>query len=641
MAPAPLPHDEPERVSALRRLEILDTAPEAVFDAFTDLARSLFGTPMAALSLVDTNRQWFKSAAGLSVRQTPRDLSFCAHAILQPDRVMVVPDTTLDDRFADNPLVTGNPGIRFYAGAPLKDRDGYVLGSLCVLDDEPRDIDPDMLAKLAQIAAGASATLQLHGCMRELGRMALVDPLTGLANRAAFDRRLDEVCGLAEGGGVRPAGATLLMFDLDGFKGINDLFGHPGGDRALCEVARRLQGVARSGDMIARFGGDEFAMLCGEAVTNEAALAIAGRVHDALADTFRIDGQVVPLRSSIGVALTPRHATDPAGLLAAADAALYVAKRAGRGVTRLASPQISPALNAPVEPVGRLTIQALLRDALRPDGRHAFDLRFQPIVDVASGRVGVFEALLRWTLDDGQCVSPADFVPVAEECGLVGHLDRWVLARACAAAREWPEAWSVSVNMSPATAALLDVVELVRDTLAANGLSPGRLRMEITETAQVANPGRMAKAINGLRELGVAVAADDFGSGYASFASLRQLPFSAVKVDRSLVAGLGTDPKALPVLKALIELTRALELPAIAEGVETEAQFRLLRGLGVARVQGYLFGRPVPEGDLFRSARFAEAQLALLLQDGSAGNGKAGAPFITGAVVKPLHTTAA
>ena len=647
MAPAPMPHDERDRVAALRQLDILDTAPEALYDAFTDLARSLFGTPMAALSLVDAERQWFKSAIGLPAQHAPRDTSFCAHAILQPDRVMVVPDALLDARFAANPLVTADPGIRFYAGAPLRDRDGFVLGSLCVLDRQPREVDADLLNRLAQIAAGASATLQLAGCLRQLGRMALIDPLTGLANRAAFDRRLDEVCGAGGTADRGHPGATLLMFDLDGFKGINDLFGHPGGDRALCEVARRLSGVARSGDMIARFGGDEFAMLCAGELTGDAALAVAARVHAVLADTFHIDGEVVPLRTSIGAAMLPQHAGGPAALLAAADAALYVAKRGGRGVTRLAqapgapvseasvseasvseaSVSEAPVWDAPVSaavseaepgPVGRLTIQSLLRDALRPGGRHPFDLHFQPILEVASGRVRAFEALLRWTLEDGQRVSPADFVPVAEECGLVGHLDRWVLFRACATARAWPEAWCVSVNMSPATVALIDVVELVGDALAAAGLAPGRLRIEITETVKVADPARLARAMRGLRDLGVAVSADDFGSGYASFASLRQFAFDTVKVDRSLVAGLGTDPKALPVLRALIGLTQALSMPAVAEGVETAEQFHLLHALRVSRVQGYLFGRPVPAGELFRSARMAEARLGLLL-DGGAG----------------------
>lgn len=615
MTPAPMPSNERERIAALRRLDILDTAPDAVYDAFTELARSVCGTPIAALSLVDSDRQWFKSILGLPAQQTSRDTAFCAHAILRPGQVTVVPDARLDVRFAANPLVTGMPGIRFYAGAPLLDRDGFVLGSLCVIDCQPRGVDEEMLAKLSQIAAGASATLQLHGCMRELSRMALVDPLTGLANRAAFDRRLEEACA--------GPGAALLMFDLDRFKGINDLFGHPGGDRALREVARRLRSVARAGDLVARFGGDEFAILCGDGASMEAALAIAGRVHSTLADTFQIDGQVVPLRTSIGVAVAPRHASDAEGLLAATDAALYAAKRAGRGVTRLALSPNAATQSAPADPAGRMTLHNLLREALLTPGCNPFHLHFQPILDLPSGRVTAFEALVRWTLLDGHRVPPGDFVPVAEQSGLVAHIDRWVLMQACRAARSWPEAWAISVNMSPATVALLDVVELVQEALAVSGLPPSRLRIEITETMQVPNPQRMAEAMQALRALGVTVALDDFGNGYASVANLRRFPFNAVKLDRSLAAGLGTDSQALPVLRALLDLTGALGLRAVAEGVETDEQLRLLQGLGVSHMQGYLFGHPVPEEEVAQTAAEAEALLAALLPAGGAWTGRA------------------
>ncbi|MFC0385106.1 putative bifunctional diguanylate cyclase/phosphodiesterase [Muricoccus vinaceus] len=627
MIPAPMPRDERERIAALRRLDILDTAPDAVYDAFTELARSVCGTPIAALSLVDTDRQWFKSVLGLPLQQTSRDHAFCAHAIMRPDHVMVVPDALLDDRFASNPLVTGMPGIRFYAGAPLLDRDGFVLGSLCVIDREPREVDRDMVAKLAQIAAGASATLQLHGCMRELSRMALVDPLTGLANRAAFDRRLEESC-------AGTGSAALLMFDIDRFKGINDLFGHPGGDRALCEVARRLRAVARAGDMVARFGGDEFAILCGEGASVDAALAIAGRVHAALADTFQIDGQVVPLRTSIGVAVAPRHASGAEELVAASDAALYAAKRAGRGITRLALSPEAPAERAPVDIAGRMTLHNLLREALLTAGCNPFHLHFQPILDLPSGRVMAFEALVRWTLLDGQRVAPSDFVPVAEQSGLVPHIDRWVLMQACRAACSWPEAWAVSVNMSPATVALLDVVELVQEALAVSGLPPSRLRLEITETMQVPNPQRMSEAMQALRALGVTVALDDFGNGYASVTNLRRFPFNAVKLDRSLTAGLGTDRQALPVVRAMLDLTQALGLRAVAEGVETDGQFRLLHGLGVSRMQGFLFGHPVPEEEVVQTASEAETLLAALLRPEGAPGGLAQSVFSPGSMLR-------
>jgi diguanylate cyclase (GGDEF)-like protein len=615
MPAAALPPDDADRVAVLRRLNILDTAPEAVYDSLTELARSVLNTPMAAISLVDADRQWFKSIKGVTVSETPRDVSFCAHAILQPDQVMVIPDATHDSRFADNPLVTGAPGIRFYAGAPLRDPDGIVLGTLCVFDVQPHEVATGLVDKLRFIAAGVTAALHLHGSMQELGRLAMTDPLTGLANRAAFDERLEIACGTrprTKAAGVGD-GAALLMFDLDSFKGINDLFGHPGGDRALCEVANRLRQVVRKGDLVARLGGDEFAVLCGDIRTGDAALTLAVRVHAALADTFQINGQVVQLRTSIGIAIAPFDAADPEALVGAADAALYAAKRAGRSTTRLASACGAAGKATSSVVPGRLTLQRLLREALLSPAPVPFRLHFQPILDLATGQLSTFEALARWTLQDGLEVSPGDFVPAAEEVGLVTHLDSWVLRQACTIAAGWPEPWSVAVNISPATVALLDLVALVRQALDATGLAPQRLRVEITETIPVMNPERLVNVIAELRLIGVTVAADDFGSGHASLAYLRRYAFSAVKVDRSLVEGLGSDPRALPVMRAVVELGQALEVTVVAEGVETPEQLLLLRDLGVSRVQGYLLGRPVPESAVVHAARDAEALLAKFL----------------------------
>lgn len=609
MPSAALPSDEASRLASLHRLDILDTGPDVIYDAFVDLACSVFDAPIAAVSLVDADRQWFKASRGLAEQETPRDVSFCGHAILQPDQTLVVPDAALDGRFADNPLVTGAPGIRFYVGVPLTDRDGHALGTLCVADYKPRTVDPEMVRKLRHIATGATAALQLHGCVQELDRLAYTDPLTGLVNRAAFDRHLAASGTNRDGKRRGRGGDALLMLGLDGFKGINDLFGHLGGDAALREVAQRLQRVARGGDFLARLGGDEFALVCKDVASPQAAMAIAVRIHAAMADTFRIEGQVVPLRTSIGIAFQPRHASDPEGWVRAADAALADAKAAGRGLTRLAQPGGSGTVGAPPAP-GRMTLRNLMREALLQAGREPFHLNFQPILDLASGQVTTFEALVRWTRPDGQRISPGVFVPVAEEAGLVAHLDRWVLRTACATAMRWPKPWAVSVNLSPAGFALLDMVELVRETLAETGLPASRLKVEVTETMAIPSPEQLATALRGMRDLGVAAAVDDFGSGHASLAYLRRYPFSVVKADQSLLVGLGTDAQALPVLRALVDLSRSFGLPVVTEGVETEAQLRIVQELGVERVQGYLLGRPVPESEIEATAHAAEARLA-------------------------------
>lgn len=608
MPAATLPPDEPDRLAALRRLGLLDTEADVVFDALTELARSLAGTAGAAVSLLDADREWFKSVRGLDLRELPRDASFCAHAILQPNQALVVEDATRDPRFADNPLVTGEPGIRFYAAMPLADDAGHALGVLSIFDRQPRAADAQLLRRLEQVSRGAAAALNLYGAVQGLGRQPTVDGLTGLANRATFDRVVAEAC--AEARGPEGNGAALLFLDLDGFQGLNDVFGHSGGDRILQEVARRLHIVARAGDLVARLDADHFALLCRGLTSPKAALAVATRVHAAMADPFRLDSQTVRLRASIGVACVPRHAEDAEALVREADAALYQAKQAARSTTRMAGPTSGGAPDGPAV-LGRLTLGGLLRDALLPPGREPFHLHFQPILDLRTGKTTTFEALVRWTLPDGRGISPSDFVTAAETAGLVAHLDHWVLRKACATAAHWPEPWGVSVNLSPAAFALLDVPALVRDAVAGTGLPPARLRLEVTETMRIPDPNRMSEAVHSLRALGITVAMDDFGSGYASLSRLREYAFDAVKLDRSLVTGLGTDTQALPLLRSLRDLTRHLGIRVVAEGVETSAQLVTLRDLGIDRVQGYLLSRPVPDGEVATAAAIAEQRLAL------------------------------
>jgi EAL domain-containing protein (putative c-di-GMP-specific phosphodiesterase class I) len=327
-----------------------------------------------------------------------------------------------------------------------------------------------------------------------------------------------------------------------------------------------------------------------------------------------IDGQAVPLLSSIGIAGNPLPAKQADQLLRAADAALYAAKRAGRGLIRLAPPVGRRGYRTGDPGMGRLVMRDELREVLLTPRFEQFRLEFQPVIALDRGRVTAQEALLRWSLPGGRHVNPADFVPVAEECGLVSYLDRWVLRQACTIAAAWSGRWRVSVNLSPVTIALLDVVGLVRDTLAHTGLDPSQLVVEVTETAAVADPDRMVNTINGLRGLGVEPAVDDFGSGHASLAYLRRYPFGLVKADRCFVAGLGTDMRAAPVMEALVRLARSLDILLVAEGVETETQLMILHRLGVPRVQGFLLGRPVPPDQIMQSVERAERKIARLLK---------------------------
>ncbi len=588
MPAAPVPDDESERLAALIALDIVGTGRTAEFDIFPILARSLFSTPIAAVSLVDDDRQWFKASVGLDVSETPRDVSFCAHAILSPTEALCVPDATKDPRFADNPLVTGEFGLRFYAGVPIIGPSGHPLGALCVIDRKPREVGQEVLEQLQQLAVGVGSALRLHASVQELRKLAVTDPLTGLENRAGFNQRLRAALTRRKGAPASRAG--LLFLDLDGFKAINDLFGHAGGDEALQEVARRLRSVTRARDAVSRFGGDEFCVLVEDVQDPTDLHALGARIHAKLAELFLIERQAVPLRTSIGIAVCSAGGGDPGTLVRKADAALYDAKRAGRGTTRFAA--ALKARDAPVS-TGRNGMEALLRAALLPPGHEPFALAVQPIFQGRTGQLAGFEALVRWPEPDGGVRQPSEFIPAAEATGLVVQLDRWVLDQACALAAGWPSHLQVSSNLSAANFFAGDLAKDVQATLKRHGVAPGRLKLEITETVLLCDPSRVRNIVAALRELGVHIILDDFGVGHASIAYLRDYAFDGLKIDRSFTAGIETDPRSRAFVRAIIEMARALGVGATAEGVETEGQLQMLRNKGIETVQGYLLGRPM------------------------------------------------
>ena len=588
MSAAPYSENENERLAALIALSIVETEPTTEFDIFPALARTLFSTPIAAVSLVDKDRQWFKASVGLDVTETTRDSSFCAHAILNPTETLYVRDARQDPRFADNPLVIGEFGLRFYAGAPIIGPSGHPLGALCVIDREPRDVSDDMLDQLRQLAIGVGSALKLHASVQELRGLAVTDPLTGLENRAGFDRRINNA--LAQHKGTSEFSVGLLFLDLDCFKAINDLFGHGGGDAALREVAHRLRRLSPAATTVSRFGGDEFCILV-ENVQSDADLqSMAVRIHAALAEPFLIDQQCVPLRTSIGIAFCPVDGSDPETLIRRADAALYAAKGAGRGSTEFATPDT--AYNRPV-PIGRHKIREMLRSALLPPGHEPFALMLQPIFHGMTNRLTGFEALVRWPDSNGRVMLPSEFIPDAEATGLIVQLDRWVLDQACRLAAGWPTHLQISSNLSAANFLAGDLVGDVRAALGRYRLAPNQLKLEITETVMLSDPDRVRTIVAALRELGVHIVLDDFGVGHASIGYLRDYAFNGLKIDRSFTAGIETDPRSLAFVRGIIDMARALGIGATAEGVETDGQLRLLRREGVATVQGYLLGRPM------------------------------------------------
>ena len=603
------PLNEEIRLAALHDLDILDTPPDDMFDSVTRLATRICNAPIAAVTLVDRDRQWFKSVQGIDIRETPRELSFCSHALLHPDDVLVVPDARLDPRFASNPLVTGNPNIRFYAGVPLREPSGQMVGALCIVDSQPRREFSGAVENLRDLAKGVDVALRLHASARNLNRLAMTDPLTKLANRTAFDARLRFMS--AEYRDGTAAGLGLLMLDLDNFKGINDLFGHPGGDSALIEAARRMKRAARGCDLVARLGGDEFAVLCPGITTEEDLFSIAARIHAAMADPFSVHQQLVSLRTSVGFAMLPGDARTGRELMRVADAALYLAKRAGRSQTRryLSVDDASPPRLKSVAACsagGAYGMDHDLRAALLPGGTAPFTLCFQPIFQAGRasrpGPVAGLEALVRWPNIDGSLMMPSEFVPFAEAGGMITHLDRWVLRTACTAAAAWPLPLVAAVNFSAANFHLLDTCEVIESVLRETGLPPHRLRIEVTESVLVRDPTRALSLMTALRSLGVAISLDDFGGGHGTLAYLRDYPFDEIKIDQSLVKRLLDGPeaqqKARAIITAIIQLGQAMDVSTIAEGVETQEQLSFLQTAGATMVQGYLLSRPIRAGAL-------------------------------------------
>lgn len=336
MAAAPLPADELARLATLRKYDVLDTPPEQAFDDAVKLASVICGTPIALVTLIDESRQWFKAKIGLDGTETERDHAFCAHAILEPQHVMVVPDATLDPRFVDNPYVTGDPEVRFYAGAPLVSPSGHAMGTLCVIDSAPRAMADDKRDALAAIARTVSAQLELRRVSHELSvandhlrTLSFIDPLTGVANRRALDARLNEEIARAA---RHDAPLALLMFDIDHFKSYNDEFGHVLGDDVLLCFAELLRMDIRQTDLVARFGGEEFVVLLPE-TTEEGARMLAER-YRARVESTNFPGKKIT--TSIGLAVWQPRFEQPEQFIDAADQALYAAKRAGRNRVEVA-----------------------------------------------------------------------------------------------------------------------------------------------------------------------------------------------------------------------------------------------------------------------------------------------------------------
>ncbi len=418
---------------------------------------------------------------------------------------------------------------------------------------------------------------------RRITHLAFNDALTGLSNRALFQQHFEHQLRLAE---RREGGVALLCLDLDDFKSVNDTLGHPIGDEMLKLVAQRLVGAVDDG-FVARLGGDEFVVVLSREDGRagiEPVEAHARRLLDVLAAPARIAGHEVIPHASIGIALSPADGDDPETLLRNVDLALYRAKEAGRNSYCF----FEPSLNARAQ--ARRAMEIDLRRAIE---RGEFRLHYQPLFDLAKERVGAFEALIRWEHPTRGLVPPLDFIPVAEETGLIVPIGAWVMQEACRQAAHWPDHVRVAVNVSTVQFRRPGLGETVIHALQSSGLSPNRLEVEITESIFLESSEQTLRLLHSLRALGVRVALDDFGTGYSSLSYLQSFPFDKIKIDRSFIVDLQTRAGAGAIVRAITDLAAALGMETTAEGVEDHGQLAELRTHGCTSAQGYLFSKPV------------------------------------------------
>lgn len=705
--PAPSSSAENRRLELLSQYSIMDTEPEEEFDRLARLSTQLFHVPIALVSIVGRDRQFFKARVGLDVCATSREVSFCSHAIEQ-DGILVIPDAIHDERFASNPLVLGPPFIRFYAGKPLVTPGGEKLGTICLIDTEPRTgfsaedqrnlsdiaalvmdrlemrrldhLQLDSRARFENIAATsadaiictnaegevtfwnrsaealygytaeevldrsierivpdswraifdeeierlrrgehlelADHAVELSGLRKDgsefpieftlstwlegnatnlgvivrditerrqneerLFRLASLDALTGLPNRGAWQ---DELNGTLAAG--QPA--STLLLDLDGFKEINDTLGHNAGDHVLKQVAHRIQSVCDKALMVARLGGDEFvALLPGDDV--RAAETMARQLVSTIAEPVEFGGETIEVRASIGIAVAPQHGRSAEEFFGAADLALYRAKAAGKARFEVFTAALREVA------VARRAFEIELREAFE---RGEFELFYQPQVAVPTGELTGAEALMRWNHPVRGLLTPASFMDVLSAKSSAPAVGEWVLRTACRQAAEWRKrvpGFRIGVNLFEAQFRSGKLLSVVQGALDDSGLSPHALELEIVENILLRPDGATLRLLQDLRQVGVELAFDDYGTGFASLSLLKRYPVSRLKIDRSFIRDLAFDQEDVAVVKAILYLGESFGLQVTAEGVETQEQWDFLKENGCPEAQGFLFGKPV------------------------------------------------
>ena len=575
-----------------------DTLSEESFDRIARLAAGALRSPVAIVSLLDDDRHVVKSSVGLTGRsrvwrKVPLALRYCRQAV-STGRPVFLSNTGLKsaDESAEQ---TRTPDGVAYAVVPLSTADGHVIGTICVIDTGPHGWSHTEITCLIDIGAVMMTEVELRSDLtvkretqEHLLYSTLHDALTGLPNRSLFTERLRHAMRRAA---RHPDNLFAVLFlDLDRFKEVNDNLGHFAGDELLRAVARRLEACIRPEDTVARLSGDEFAILLESITEISDAGRVAERIEEALSFPINIAGAEVTTSASMGIVTSTMAHDQPEQILRSADMAMYRAKAAGRARYEL----FDRAMHT--DALARLQLETDLRRAVE---RGEFRLHYQPVVSLRTGRITGFEALVRWQHPERGLVQPADFIPVAEETGLILPMGRWVLSEACRQVREWNNAYPrteplrIGVNLSARQFSQSGLVDQLTQCLESTGASPTSLRLEITEAA-IIDRGRYAVAVlMQIRELGVQVYLDDFGTAYSSLSYLHGLPVDGIKIDRAFVSDLDTNEDNLRLVKTLLTLSEIVGIRAEAEGISSAEQLKELRSLNCEQGQGYLFSAPI------------------------------------------------
>lgn len=590
-----------QRRNAIAQYQILDSAPESHFDDIVSLTASIIGTQTAAISFIDDTRQWFKARCGLRAQETPISASFCSHTI-EVGALFVIKDALQDPRFAANPLVTGPPHIRFYAGMRILAGDGTPIAALCVIDPEPRPkglsaieettlrtlaVQVEALLELRRLVIEREAQIEAQSQLTEqLRHLAEHDDLTGLPRRDLFYKCLTKAMRDAERTGTQ---AALLFVDVDHFKQINDSLGHDAGDALLCGFAQRLRDTMRRADTAARLGGDEFGLILGGIDRQEQIDNVVLSLNQRLQEPVRHRGRMIVCKASIGVAIYPDHATDAKGLMKCADLALGEAKLS-RGRAEIFRPRLMEEFDRQAQ------MLSVARQGLET-GRIV--VHYQPKIDLRTNALVGFEALVRCQTNDNVIIMPDNFAQAFDDRELAVGISRKMISAVLDDIREWADRGlvfgHVAINTGAADFRSDTFAETLLEEIELRGLAPHMIELEVTEGVFLGRGSQhVARALMVLSDAGMRIALDDFGTGYASLAHLKEFRVDVLKIDRSFISGIGTNFDDTAIVRAVIGLGESLGIATVAEGIETEAQADFVRMQGCDIGQGFLFGHARP-----------------------------------------------